>query len=424
LAEKDRRAFYPILAVGFVGAAMACVRTGRDALFFDKTGVDQLPIAYLFTEIGLFIGAYVHLAAMARFGARKVRVGLTFFAGIFFLCFSPFVNAEYRTAIGVLFPVVPVVFAAILSATWLLAGDVLEGAEMPVVRRAYSYIGASGMIGSMLGSVLARGLSEVMTPALLVGTGAVLLFVVSGICRRAHNRFPVTPGRDPAKDAENAAQKRVDLRALSKQPYVRMLFVISALASLAGMYIEFRFYAIASASGKASAGFFADYNFILALAALATQLVVAPRVQARFGVALALTVLPMIVLGGAGLLVAVTTLFTQSLLRVVETGVRSSIHRTSWEQVFLPFSREERSVLKVLIDGAIPRFASVFGALALFVAVRGRGVEGALSRTTWVPIALFAMATLWIAATRTLRRMGCDEAARSMTDPVIRLPDS
>jgi ATP/ADP translocase len=211
--------------------------------------------------------------------------------------------------------------------------------------------------------------------------------------------------------------------ALLRQPYVRTLLVISALGTVAGMYVEFRFYAVTYQSGAANAGFFADYQIALSLAALVLQLAVAPAVQSRAGVGAALMVLPAGVLGGAGMVAALSTMITVTLLRVVETGLKSSIHRSSWEQAFLSFEREHRGAAKVLVDGAIARGAGIAAALILIlVAAEDPAVIAA--RTEWLTYAIAVVSLLWLWTTVQLKRQGCGPSAAQEADLMIRLPDS
>lgn len=410
------------MAVGLGGTAFSAIKTGRDALFFDRAGIDALPEAYLATEIALMIGAYVHLAAMRRFGTRKTRTGLSLSSGMLFILFAPLIGDGQGWAATLLFPIVPTLFAAIFSATWLLAGDLLDGADRPTLRWAYTLIGAAGMVGGMAGSVIAKGLSFLMTPPLLVASGGLLLLLVAVICSGAHRRVP--PHDFPAASPATSSSGSADLLSLVKQPYVQILIVISSLASLAGMYIEYRFYAAAYALGKANAGFFANYYFVLCLSSLVLQLFVAPRVQARRGVGFSLLVLPVAVLGGAGLIAGLSTMMSVSLFRIIENGVKTSIHRSSWEQVFLPFEREQRSLLKVWIDGGIARIAGIIGAGLLLITISGTPPEGIYEASSWVPWVLLLIALSWIWVTASLRRRGCEAGEEGEDELKIRLPDT
>lgn len=420
-----RLAFFPILAVGVVGMAFSVVKTGRDALFFRASSVSDLPLVYLYTELGLLVGALLHLFVMRRLGSRRSRVGLTLGSGLVLALFGAFV-ARAQWAPAALFSVTPALFAALFSSTWLLAGDLLEGADDESIRWAYSAIAASAMVGGMIGSLMAGSLSTIAPPAVLVATGAMLTFIVWAICGRAHRavqRDSMEPSPPRKTGAPAAEQGRTALRALGSQPYVQALFAISALGTLVGLYVEFRFYAFASASGYAHARFFATYYFLLSFVSLLLTLAVGPRIQARLGIGMVLMALPAGIFGAAVLTALVTTMVAQIVLRVVETGLKNSIHRASWEQAFLVLRRADRGHVKVLVDGAIPRVAGLLGAGILYLLVRGTTPTRALAASAWVPFALMFFAAVWVLFTRRLRSLG-GVAATTEHDPRVRVPDT
>ena len=160
------RVSYPILAVGISMVGFIAIKTGRDAIFFSSGGLKQLPLAYIFIAIAIAIAiasvppAMMHLKAIERWGARKVRTGVFFVAAFTLLGFVPFVMPEQKTVMLGLFVLVPSIFAAVFAGAWLLAGDMLEGASQEMIRWAYSRIGASSMLGGIAGGLLAKGLSR------------------------------------------------------------------------------------------------------------------------------------------------------------------------------------------------------------------------------------------------------------------------
>jgi hypothetical protein len=156
---------YPIIAVGLTGAAFSCIKTGRDAIFFTKTGLSDLPAAYLWTEIGLGVAAYIHLSAMRRFGSRNTRLAVFTVCAALFFAFVPFAAPQYHTLVQVLFVGVPVVFAALFATAWLLAGDLLEGEDPKFLQKAYGFIGASAMLGGILGALLAKLIAPMISQA-------------------------------------------------------------------------------------------------------------------------------------------------------------------------------------------------------------------------------------------------------------------
>jgi ATP:ADP antiporter, AAA family len=426
-------ALYPILAVAFTGAAFSLIKTGRDAVFFSNIGLADLPWAYLWTEIGLGFAAQLHLGAMRRWGTRRSRVGVFVLSAIAFVVFSVLMAGGASELVRMLFPIVPVVFAALFSTAWLLAGDLLDGAPQPEVQRAYGLIGAAAMLGGIGGALGAKALGMIISAPYLVAAGGVLLFGGAAICVRGHAQRQDLAGRirtGQVRARSSAGPEALNAIALLKHPYTRVLLIISAVASLTAMYTEFQFYAAAMGGGAANAQFFANYYIVLCVASLIFQIVITPRIQSRFGVSRALMILPFGVLGGAGLVALTTTVMTQSVFRVVETSLKNSIHRSSWEQVFLHFDPARRAAIKVMIDGAVSRIAGIAGALALhFLMVeRVAAAPGSLALVTAVAGMLIPIAAFWLFMTRALERTESpitgSECKLEWGEDGIRLPDS
>lgn len=428
-------AWYPILAVGISMIGFISIKTGRDAVFFSGGGLRQLPLVYILMAVVSVPAAMMHLEAIKRWGGRKVRTGVFLLTASMFLCFVPFVDVDHKTLMFAMFVLVPAAFAALFAAAWLLAADLLEGADENVVHWVYSRIGAGSMLGGIIGGLAAGGLSIYLPPRYLVVEGAVMLLVAAGIISSAHQKHPprdrshnLAESQDKERDREvevsaNFAEQIPATLGLMKEPYILGLIGISALSALAALYIDFQFYAIVTLSGHVDAQFFAGFYTILNLAALVLQLLAAPWIQSRYGVGGALMVLPIALLGGAaGLVMVSTTVFGRAILKVTEGGLKSSIHRSIWEQVFLPLGGVRREMAKVMVDGLFARISEGMAAVALYIWLsRLPSLEADLN-LSWISWIIVAAVLLWIVLTRYLVQRGCSEIEER--DSVIRLPDS
>ena len=155
------RALYPALVVGLSMTGFILIKTGRDAVFFQQSGLFQLPLMYIWIALASLPAAMMHLNAINRWGSRQTRTGLFFFAALVFLGFVPFADADQRFMVSLMFILVPTLFAAVFAGAWLLAGDLLEGADAKNKRSAYSWIGATSMAGGILGGAAGkRGISS------------------------------------------------------------------------------------------------------------------------------------------------------------------------------------------------------------------------------------------------------------------------
>ena len=89
-------------------------------------------------------------------GDHTTRSGLLVAAVATLLILVPFVDVQYSRAMMVLFVLAPVLFAAIFPSVWLLAGELLEGADRETTRWAYARIGASSMLAGILGGIVRK----------------------------------------------------------------------------------------------------------------------------------------------------------------------------------------------------------------------------------------------------------------------------
>ena len=401
--------------VGFIS-----IKSGRDAVFFSQGGLTQLPVAYIWIALASVLAAFVHLAAMRRWGARRTRSGVILLTGLACLAWTPFVDAQHPLLVMALFIFIPVIFAAVFAAAWLLAADLLAGKERGDVGRIYAWIGAASMLGGIAGGLLANGLSRVVEPRFLVAGGGLVLLLAAAVVASAHRRHPL--GRNPSKTPKGKPEPSSRPQSeLLKQPYIRAMLGISALGAIAALFIDFQFYAIATLSGRSSANFFSGFYAILNLAALALQLLAAPWLQSRIGIGGALFVLPAALMGGAGMVALSATLFSRAALKAAEGGIKASIHRSVWEQVYLPIDPSMRDQARVLVDGAAPRMAEgVGGALLLLWLSQVNLTAG--SDLKWLAWAILAALLIWMTLVSFLVRKGCSDV--DGIEGVISLPDS
>ncbi|MDA2934145.1 hypothetical protein MYX82_07355 [Acidobacteria bacterium AH-259-D05] len=428
--SKDMRpTWYPILAVGLAMIGFICIKSGRDAVFFNQGGLRQLPLAYIWIAVVSLPAGMLHLTAIKTWGARRTRVRVFLLTGFIFLSFVPFVDLQNQIAIMAMFILTPVIFAAVFAAAWLLAGDLLEGAGSVLTRWTYSRIGASSMLGGMVGGLLASLLSPTFSPRVLVAVGALTILGVAWLVSSAHRSYPASGRAETLpnlKTDDKQGQIRVPQSSretiqMIKQPYTLGLIGVGALAALAAIFIDFQFYAVVTFSGYTTAEFFGGFYALLNMASLFLQLLVAPWLQSRFGLGRTLMVLPLAVLAGVGLAAYSATVIGRSAVKLTESGVKASIHRSVWEQVFLPIRRGQREIIKMLVDGVSARMSEGIGAAGLYVWLWWLSDIESLN-----PLSIFwAVVTVvlsWIALTVYLNNRGCFQFHGF--DPVLRLPDS
>jgi ATP:ADP antiporter, AAA family len=419
----------PALSLGFTTAAFIIAKTGRDALFFQGGGgLLQLPLIYINIGVATLPLALVFVKAMKVWGARPARAGVMLLAAVVMAAAAPFLQPGDNTLLLVVFMFIPAIFALIFASQWLLATDVFEKTDKRKAARAFSKIGAGTLAGGMVGGLISKGVAPYLNTKWLIFLGAVIILGVVILVQHIHNRFPTQI--EPKKDD---AQMKAEFLAPLTNTYALTLLFISMTGALAGLLIDFQFYAAAASANMGARGntnFFANFYILLNFSSLLLQLFVTPRIQDRVGLRGGLMVLPIALIGGATFATAAATALGRSVLRVTEGGLRSSIHRSIWEQAFISVDSKDRSKVKIAVDGVAARIAEALGAVAILVWLKQAAPDGVIPMpldTNWMGWATLATVAVWLVITHNLRiQVKKDRDAIETAPPEIeceRFPD-
>ena len=400
----NRRTLYPALCLGILTAAFIIAKTGRDALFFQGKGIFQLPVATMMITAASLPLAILFVKAMKSFGARPARVVLMIFAAAVLAFTAPFLHPGESTLLFNIFIFIPSVFGVMFASLWLLASDIFDTIPKQQSAAAFGKIGASSLAGGMAGGFIAKTVGPLVEPRWLIFIGALMILVVVGLVMQVHRRFPTSIV--PKRPEDGKASRY--LGPLAK-PYALTLLLIAMTGALAGLLIDVQFYISATSAAmgsKGNANYFANFYIMLNFGSLLLQLFVTPRIQDKIGVGGGLMILPFALVGGAGFASAAATAFSLAVLRVTEGGLRSSVHRSIWEQAFIPVDSSERSLVKIAVDGVGARIAEGLAAAGLYVWVQhvapGGNVRGTLD-TRWMAWLTLATVLVWLFITERLR---------------------
>jgi ATP/ADP translocase len=145
---------------------------------------------------------------------------------------------------------------------------------------------------------------------------------------------------------------------------------------------------------------------MLNLGSLLLQLFATPKIQDRIGLRGGLMILPIALIGGATFVTAAATALSRSVLRVTEGGLRSSVHRSIWEQAFIPVDSAERSFVKLVVDGIGARIGEIIAAAAVLMwlsrVATGETLPMRLN-LAWIAWLTLATVAMWLFLTQKLR---------------------
>ena len=156
--------------------------------------------------------------------------------------------------------------------------------------------------------------------------------------------------------------------------------------ALAGLLIDFQFYAAAASASmgsKGNANFFANFYILLNFSSLLLQLFATPKIQDKIGLRGGLMVLPFALIGGATFATAAATAFSRSVLRVTEGGLRSSVHARFGSRPLFPSTRPT-ALRSRSPSMASPPASPKRSARSLFCFGSNKPFPRALSRCRWI----------------------------------------
>ena len=404
-STQDRlKALLPALALGLTTLAFIIAKTGRDALFFQGSGgLLQLPLIYINIAAAAMPLALIFVKAMKIWGARPARLGIVTFAAAVMALATPVLEPGDNIMMLAMFMFIPAIFGLVFASLWLLASDIFEKTEKGEAARAFSKIGAATLAGGMTGGLISKGLAPFLDPKWLILLSAVILLGTVALVQYIHGRFPTNL---LAKKSDG--KKDGGFLAPLKNQYALTLLFISMTGALAGLLIDFQFYAAAAGArmgAKGNANFFANFYILLNFSSLLLQLFATPKIQDKIGLRGGLMVLPLALVGGATFATAAASAFSRSVLRVTEGGLRSSVHRSIWEQAFSSVDSADRSSVKIAVDAVAARMAEAFGATAILLWLQRVASDGIIKMpldTGWISWVILVTVIAWLLITHRL----------------------
>ena len=401
--EARLRTLLPAFSLGLTTLAFIVAKTGRDALFFQGGGgLLQLPLVYINIGAASLPLALIFVKAMKIWGARPARIGVFLLAAAVMAAAAPFIEPGDNPLLLAVFMFIPAIFGLLFASLWLLATDIFEKTEKHEAARAFSRIGAGTLAGGMMGGLIAKGLAPYLDPKWLIFLAAVIILGVVALISHIHHSFPTNIV------AKKAGDKKAGFLAPLTNKYSLTLLFIAMTGALAGLLIDFQFYAAATSANMGSKGntsFFANFYILLNFMSLLLQLFATPKIQDKVGLRGGLMVLPLALIGAASFATAAATALSRSVLRVTEGGLRSSVHRSIWEQAFIPLDSSERSAVKLAVDGIGTRIAEIAGAVAILLWLKQTATQGDLPMpldTSWLVWFTLATVAIWLIITQKL----------------------
>lgn len=353
----SRRVLAPTAILFGIMVAHAILETARDALFLAKLGPDKLAWAYLAIAGTALIAVSAFRRLASKRDPRSMTLGFLV-ASVVGTTVIAITITFAHWVVFVLYVWTGVVATLVVPSFWTMVDRAWRIHE---AKSAFATIGAGGILGAMVGSVLAALLGQIVPATFLVGVGAAAFGVVTVIATILAPR-PMEP---------RAYRHHVTTDKGTPHRYVRWLILLGLVSTVALTLGDMTFKStlgervadddLASTFGSIYAG--------LNVIGLVIQLVLTRRVLTKFGVGGAAVVLPLILIASALGFAMTGALIAIVALKLGDGSLRHSLHRVVSEILYVPLPATIRDRTKPIADAVGQRGGQAVAALVVFALV-------------------------------------------------------
>ncbi len=347
---EARLVMWLVLLMFLPSAGGAVGSPSIEALFYARFGVQYLP--YLYVTLGLVTLATSLLltALLGRVSRRRLYRGLPPVLGALLIVARILVSLRLAWFYPVLWLGMYLLWTLQSSLTWGLAGAVCNTRQ---AKRLFPLFGAGGILGIALGGLITRWLVNALGTENLLLVWAAALLISFPIVRHLTTGLRERPAR-----GRRAARLRDDVargyQFVRRSSLMRWIALAAFWLSLLSFTIAFPFsQAVARQfpSEDALTAFLGIFQGLTTLAAFLAALFIANRWYAWLGFMSALLALPLLYLGGFGLLLLANTFTLLVAFRFIQMAWLQGIATTAYQALFNVVPPDWREQTRAFVDG-------------------------------------------------------------------------
>jgi AAA family ATP:ADP antiporter len=380
-------------------------KTVRQATYIDALGAENLPWVYLALAVISLPVLVLYSRAAGRYKLPMLILGATLLHIVGLILFF-YLFGLGRGWVAALFYVwLGMAFAIAVSQFWTYANHVFDPRQ---ARRLFAFIGAGGLLGAMLGGILAAAMTRLAgTRFTLLAAAAVMLAVPLLVVLIEKMRGPVPVVARSRRDIRYE-EARGGWRTLRGSRLLAMIALLMLVSVMVGQLVGWQFFYYVEQHTQAldQRTSVIAYAFILVgVIGFLFQLAFTGRIHRVLGVGVGMRVLPgTVMLAQAAVVIAVVIAPAGALvfplvwfLFMGENSLRHSVDQATRELLFMPVAEELRVKAKAFIDVFVQRFGKGTAAIIILVTLE-------FLPATYVSIVTLVLTIGWIALTARARR--------------------
>ncbi|MGZ4213369.1 MAG: Npt1/Npt2 family nucleotide transporter [Actinomycetota bacterium] len=357
-----------VSAAFFSAGGLMIAQSGIDALFFAHYGVSKLPVMYLTLGATMFVASLGVGVLLGRVGRARAFILIPLALALLAVAGRSGLTAGASWLYPAMWIVRGVGDFMQGIFVWGLAGLVTDTRQ---AKRIFPLIGAGSVVGQILGGVVTKPLASFTGAENLILVWAASFGVVAFLAYRL-----VVSRARAALRPERARRKRVladmeeGFKAVRRSPLLRWLAAGSVLFSLLffSLYLPFsRAATLRYTDPDQLAGFFGVFYAASTAAALLVSLFVTNRVLSRFGVPMAMLVLPVLYVGIFGVLTVKTTFGILAAARFVQIVWMQGGGGSATEAVINTVPADRRDQTRAFIYGGPTQVGTIVAGLIALI---------------------------------------------------------
>jgi AAA family ATP:ADP antiporter len=344
-------------------------KSTRDALFLQRYGAASLPYADMASAVTVVAVMAIYLRISRRLELRPVLIGtLLSFSATAVAFWGIGRSGESLWMLPALYVWASVSAVLLPAQVWTLANYVVTTRE---AKRLFGIVSSGAISGWIAGGLITTAAATRFGTENLLLMTAVTLALCPALVAMIWRERRIDPP-DIAVERGKVTGLTESVGAVWRSHHLRAIAALIGLSSLVTTVVAWQYRAIAKSAipqTDALTAFFGTFNIYAGALSLAIQLFLASRVLRRFGLGIALIIVPVaLAMGSLGVLIA-GGLWSAVFLKGVDQVLRYSIDRSTVEMLYLPVPARQMRHAKAFIDTVVWRGGDAVGSLLVLAGV-------------------------------------------------------
>ncbi len=350
-------------------ASHTIVKSIRDALFIHRVGASKLPYVYIGIALiaGIVVQGYSRLARLTRRNRMIIGSNLFFMSNI--LVFWWLFRYDWGWLSYTLY-IWAGIFSPISASQFsLIANDIFNPRQ---AKRLLGPIFSGGTLGGLLAGAVSRGIVHSIGTENLFLIPVAQLLICTIIVRWIALQEPATPRDGRARTTSSDQDTAGAFASILKSKHLLLLATIISIMVLAQTLIDFQFKNIIQQNYEtkdALTGFFGSYYVYINIMIILFQLITGRIILKRFGVGVALLVMPAALFLGSGITLFYPVLWAAIFVKSCDDVFSLSVNKVSTEILYIPIPASIKQKAKIFIDVVVERISRGIGGLLLLLLI-------------------------------------------------------